>query len=76
MPQHVSSCTRPPSELPSFLEYVPGGSIASILRKHGRFNEDVTKSFTSQILDGLDYLHSKGIIHRVSCLTSPSPLPY
>ena len=52
----------------SFLEYVPGGSIASILRKHGRFDENVTKLFTSQILDGLDYLHSKGIIHRVFCL--------
>ena len=49
----------------SFLEYVPGGSISSILKKHGRFNENVTKSFTYQILDGLGYLHSKGIIHRV-----------
>jgi serine/threonine protein kinase len=55
----------PLMEFSSFLEYVPGGSIASILRKHGRFSENVTKSFTSQILDGLDYLHSKGIIHRV-----------
>ncbi|KAJ7883474.1 kinase-like domain-containing protein [Mycena olivaceomarginata] len=47
-----------------FLEYVPGGSIGSCLLKHGSFDEDVTKSFTSQILAGLEYLHSKGILHR------------
>ena len=49
----------------SFFEYIPGGSVASCLLKHGRFEENVTKSFTYQILDGLDYLHSKGILHRV-----------
>lgn len=51
----------------SFLEYVPGGSIGSCLLKHGKFDEEVTKSFTGQILDGLEYLHSKGILHRVRC---------
>ena len=55
-----------PTFLSIFLEYVPGGSVGGILRKYGRFDEDVTKSFTSQILAGLEYLHSKNILHRVS----------
>lgn len=55
----------PLTEVYSFLEYIPGGSITSILSRHVRPDENVTKSFTAQILDGLGYLHSRGIIHRV-----------
>lgn len=47
-----------------FLEYVPGGSVGSALRKHGRFEEKVIKSLTKQVLDALSYLHSRGILHR------------
>ncbi|KAJ6509463.1 kinase-like domain-containing protein [Mycena vitilis] len=47
-----------------FLEYIPGGTIGSCLLKHGKFNQEVTKYFTEQILAGLEYLHSTGILHR------------
>eukprot|EP00667_Euglena_gracilis_P004075 EG_transcript_4090 len=46
------------------LEYVPGGSIRSLLAKFGKFDECVISSYTSQLLDGLQYLHSCGVIHR------------
>lgn len=47
-----------------FLEYVPGGSIHSLLTKFGPFSEIMIKLYTKQILKGLHYLHSNGIIHR------------
>ncbi|KAF8484517.1 kinase-like protein [Russula ochroleuca] len=53
-----------PNFLSIFLEYVPGGSVGSCLRKYGRFEENVTKYFTEQVLSGLEYLHSKDIVHR------------
>ncbi|KAI8054315.1 kinase-like domain-containing protein [Syncephalis plumigaleata] len=48
-----------------FLEYVPGGSILSMVRKLGcGFPMPVTRSFTRQILCGLKYLHDSSIVHR------------
>ncbi|KAK3843137.1 MAG: kinase-like domain-containing protein, partial [Linnemannia gamsii] len=47
-----------------FLEYVPGGSIATLLANYGPFSEVLVRSFVKQILEGLDYLHECDIIHR------------
>lgn len=57
-------CERTMETISIFLEYVPGGSVGRCLRKHGKFEEAVIRSFTLQILEGLSYLHSKGILHR------------
>lgn len=47
-----------------YLEYVAGGSIASLLHKYGKFNETLIRVYTRQILEGLEYFHYHRIIHR------------
>jgi serine/threonine protein kinase len=47
-----------------FLEYVPGGSIASLLKKFGRFNENLVRRYTKHILMGLEHLHRNKVVHR------------
>ncbi|XP_057960481.1 mitogen-activated protein kinase kinase kinase NPK1-like isoform X2 [Malania oleifera] len=46
------------------LEFVPGGSISSLLGKFGSFPEAVIRMYTKQLLLGLEYLHENGIMHR------------
>ncbi|KAM1250847.1 hypothetical protein ACFX13_034142 [Malus domestica] len=46
------------------LEFVPGGSISSLLGKFGSFPEAVIRTYTNQLLLGLEYLHKNGIMHR------------
>ena len=57
-------CERRELSISIYLEYIPGGSIGSCLRKHGRFEEPVVRSLTRQTLEGLAYLHGQGILHR------------
>lgn len=47
-----------------FLEYVPGGSVATMLSNYGAFEESLIRNFVRQILHGLKYLHDRSIIHR------------
>ncbi|KAF2212318.1 hypothetical protein CERZMDRAFT_41382 [Cercospora zeae-maydis SCOH1-5] len=47
-----------------FLEYVAGGSVATMLQNYGSLPEGLVANFVRQILQGLSYLHSKDIIHR------------
>jgi hypothetical protein len=47
-----------------YLEYLPGGSLAKLLYKTGPLPEPTVRIFTRQILQGLQYLHENGIIHR------------
>lgn len=35
-----------------------------MLRRFGKFNEELVRNYTRQLLLGLEYLHSKKIVHR------------
>ena len=43
---------------------MPGGSVATLLKNYGAFEEALVRNFVRQILQGLNYLHEREIIHR------------
>jgi len=47
-----------------YLSYASDGSLAAAVAKYGSFSEAIIRSYISQLLSGLAYLHSVGIIHR------------
>ncbi|CAH8858560.1 unnamed protein product [Trichobilharzia szidati] len=47
-----------------FIEWMPGGSITSLLQQYGAFNESITLNYGIQLIRGLAYLHKHGILHR------------
>eukprot|EP00747_Dinoflagellata_sp_TGD_P001255 gnl/TRDRNA2_/TRDRNA2_101735_c0_seq1.p1 gnl/TRDRNA2_/TRDRNA2_101735_c0~~gnl/TRDRNA2_/TRDRNA2_101735_c0_seq1.p1 ORF type:complete len:354 (-),score=55.66 gnl/TRDRNA2_/TRDRNA2_101735_c0_seq1:103-1164(-) len=47
-----------------FLEFMPSGSIAAVLKKFGAYGMGLVRKYTRQILEGLEFLHSEKIIHR------------
>ena len=47
-----------------YMEFVEGGSIASLLKTYGPFQEQVAAKYTKQILFGLEYLHFHNVVHR------------
>ena len=57
-------CSSSADKLNIFLEYVPGGSVQTMLNSYGALPEPLVRSFVRQILTGLSYLHNRDIIHR------------
>eukprot|EP01062_Namystynia_karyoxenos_P037519 TRINITY_DN27315_c0_g1_i2.p1 TRINITY_DN27315_c0_g1~~TRINITY_DN27315_c0_g1_i2.p1 ORF type:complete len:905 (+),score=136.75 TRINITY_DN27315_c0_g1_i2:160-2874(+) len=51
-------------EVHIFMEYVSGGSLLQLLRQFGKLPAKVVAEYLKQILQGMHYLHSSGIVHR------------
>lgn len=46
------------------IEYVPGGELFSHLRREGRFNNDASRYYSSEIALAFQHLHLKNIVYR------------
>ncbi|KAG8391989.1 hypothetical protein BUALT_Bualt01G0245000 [Buddleja alternifolia] len=46
------------------LEYVDGGELFDKIAKYGRLKEDAAKRYFQQLINAVDYCHSRGVYHR------------
>lgn len=46
------------------MEYLENGSLDSLIKKFGKLPEKLVVIYIQQVLQGLEFLHSKNCIHR------------
>lgn len=46
------------------LEFITGGELFDKIVHHGRLSEGEARRYFHQLIDGVDYCHSKGVYHR------------
>ncbi|ELU00848.1 hypothetical protein CAPTEDRAFT_74250, partial [Capitella teleta] len=47
-----------------FTEFIPGGSLATIIERFGPLELPVTARYTRQLLNAIAYMHENGVVHR------------
>lgn len=52
------------SSLPALvLEYAPNGELLSLITRHGYLPETLARTYFHQLIDAIEYIHSKGVCH-------------
>lgn len=52
------------SKIYIILEFVAGGELFDQIAKHGRLKEDEARTYFQQLINAVDYCHSRGVYHR------------
>ncbi|XP_065850378.1 mitogen-activated protein kinase kinase 9-like [Euphorbia lathyris] len=55
---------KPSGDIAILMEHMDLGTLDTLLKKHGTFSESKLAIVAYQVLNGLNYLHSRKIIHR------------
>jgi 5'-AMP-activated protein kinase catalytic alpha subunit len=53
-----------PTFIGIIVEYCEGGNFGCVIRGCGKFDEETARSLFHQLVDGVEYLHSRNIAHR------------
>ena len=53
-----------PEYLYLVMEYLPGGDCASLVKTLGALPDEWAQQYLAEMVQGLDYLHSTGVVHR------------
>ena len=62
--QMFGTCLQDGKRLLLVMEYCEAGSLLDLTTDTGGLHEIEVKSFVGQVLQGLQYLHEQGVIHR------------
>ncbi|GAB2291106.1 CBL-interacting serine/threonine-protein kinase 9 [Dionaea muscipula] len=46
------------------LDFIDGGELFDKIAKHGRLKEDEARTYFQQLINAVDYCHSRGVYHR------------
>eukprot|EP00250_Pteridium_aquilinum_P001674 c11876_g1_i1 orf=53-499(-) len=46
------------------MEYVTGGELFNKIYRQGKMKEDEARKYFQQLIDAVDYCHSRGVYHR------------
>eukprot|EP01116_Phalansterium_solitarium_P024655 TRINITY_DN9088_c0_g2_i1.p1 TRINITY_DN9088_c0_g2~~TRINITY_DN9088_c0_g2_i1.p1 ORF type:complete len:500 (+),score=129.92 TRINITY_DN9088_c0_g2_i1:180-1679(+) len=58
-------CTfQDPESLYFIMELCPNGELRDLIKKAGRFSLTEARFYAAEIINALEYMHSKGVIHR------------
>ncbi|CUG91131.1 protein kinase, putative [Bodo saltans] len=57
-------CHATQGQMQVFMEFAVGGSLTSLVRKFEKLSEPVMRYYTQQILSGLQFLHTRHVVHR------------